>query len=298
MSYQTELSGNLCRVHFSISMWAAKVKDKALSAEVEENKKAERGTVRSWRHLVKKEIAPIHSLGGAIRNSIYSVSYPMGLLSGIEKDQGRVIPVKVYDKHKAEWTKMIRRWVSMVQDFCEDNLFDLAIQRDAVNQGENFNRGDYPATVEQLQEKFAIDFKVGMFSASQTLLFDIMDKAIEDVEKATEEKAQELTETLVKDNFDRIRKPLKELIKGMQNHGIGRSYFKDVTIENVSTMVDLMDGFNFTNDPRITDIIEDIKRAGLTELDPKVLRPVNDGGDRAMVAGNAERIVEKLDSYF
>lgn len=294
MDAKEKLEGSLLLVRFTVSAWSAKVKDKDLQRENEERKEAGKDTIRVWRHLCMPEIKPIHSLRDAIRNHIYFHSDTLGVLAGMDGEVWRVMPSLTFDNHKQTIIKMIREWQTMVGDLCTEDAWNTAIERDMKRQGQAANRKNYP-TLDDLKSKFAIDFLSREFAVSQTIFADIFDESEKTMKEKADERAEEIVENLMKSNIDRIRKPLDQLIKGMENHGKDGSYFKDVTINQIAEMVDAMKGFNITNNKEINEVLKDIK-LGLFGLDAKVLRESKQ--DRTTVAGTAKDIVKKMETYF
>ena len=294
MNAKEKLEGSLLLVRFTVSAWSAKVKDKDLQRENEERKESGKDTIRVWRHLCMPEIKPIHSLRDAIRNHIYFHSDTLGVLAGMDGEVWRVMPSLTFDKHKQTIIKMIREWQNLVGGLCTEDTWETAIERDMKRQGKAANRKNYPS-LDDLKSKFAIDFLSREFAVSQTIFADIFDESEKTMKQKADERAEEIVENLMKSNIERIRKPLDQLIKGMENHGKDGSYFKDVTITQIAEMVDAMKGFNITNNTEINDILKHIKLS-LYGLDPETLR--KDKVARDNVAESTKEIVKKMETYF
>lgn len=295
-TYQDKLANNLLYVRFSLSMWSAKVRDTKEARDSEDLAGAERKTRSVWRKLCTPEIAAIHSKGRALRKLVDDESYSMGLLSGIHKDTGKVFTSQNWDRVKPILQELIGGIAADIKEFCKDNeTFTTMVERDMKRHGKNGNRNDYPGNVDDLKEKFLIELNVGKFSVGQTMLFDIMDKSIENIEKESEKRAKKIVDDLNNENFKRIKEPLIKLKESLENYGKSGSYFKQATLDEVDRIVDVMGGFNFSDDPRVKAVIEEVKNS-LNGLDGQALR--DSAQDRAMVSGTADRIVEKIDAYF
>jgi hypothetical protein len=291
-NFDDTLSGSLLFIRFKLHQWSATVKDKKLKREIEENKEADSGTHEARRHLCAPEFGAIRKLGNKIRNEIYKVSFSMANVANMDGEVWRVMPSLVYDAQKPKIQKMIREWSDLVSFQCEtEDRWNGTIERDLKRQGKSANRGDYPS-LEKLRNCFHIEFNIRPFSVSQTMLCDIFSEAAEDIDKAAEERAKEITENMIQESFERIHNPLKELVSAMRGE---KQYFKDSTVVGIEEMVALMRGFNITNNPQITEILDDISNS-LFGLDPKALRKSE--SDRERVANTAQGIVDKLESYF
>ena len=188
--------------------------------------------------------------------------------------------------------EMIREWSELVEALCEsESNWDSIVERDMKRQGKSANRGDYPS-LKKLREAFDVSVNIRPFSVSQTMLCDIFSNAAENIQSEAENRAKEITDNLLKANFEKIQKPLKELVSAMDGT---KEYFKDSTVHEIEEMVALMRGFNVTNNPQVNEILDDVSNK-LFGLDPKQLR--KDQESRKEVANTAQEIVNKLESYF
>lgn len=294
-SYQEKIADNLLYVRYSVSMWTAKVIDKKVARESAENAGAERYTRAATRYLMKPEIKDIHSLGNAGRLLTKQDAYSMGLATGIKKDQGAIQTAIVWRNKLPIMQGIVQQWTKLVQEFCDPNVYFPLIQEDMKRQGKDANVNDYPATIELLQSKFEIDLKVGKFNIGQTMLFDIFDESINDIEEASEKKAKEFVEAIAIENLKRLKEPVKVLLQKLDEHGKNGKYFKQPTIDAIEQIVASMSGMNFSGDKRVDDVVRSIKNS-LSGLDSDSLR--ENVEDRERVMKRAESIAHNIDSYF
>ncbi len=294
-SYKDKLANNLLYVRVSLSMWTASVRDKKRARRSEELAGADRRTGSAIRYLMKPEIKAIHSEGNALRKMPKDLGYSMSLATGSHKDTGYIIPSPVWDKNKAQIELDVREWKAKVMRFVDPTVYFPALERDMKRHGSDANRNDYPATIEDIQSKFSIDVKVGKFSIGSTMLFDILDESINDIESATEDKAKELVQKIEIENLKKLQIPIKELADKLRAYGNKGSYFKGASLEAIDDIAAAIDGFNISSDPRIQDIVNTMKGT-VIGLDGKVLRESE--VVRASVTNNADAIVEKIESYF
>lgn len=293
-NYQDMLANSLLRVRFQFHRWSAFIWDAEEAATLDTLRGSASGSHKVKKQLCKPEMLPIKRGGSHLRTFLYSISYPIGICSGIHKDTGRLIPSLVFDEHKTKLQSMIQELSDNIVKLCEENYFTTMIERDMKRLGNASHRGDYPATVADMQSKFLLDFKVAKFSVGQTMLFDIMDNAINDVEKASEIRAKEVIESMVIDLFKRIKEPLISLSNGMDSHGKSGKYFKKPTVYAIDEMIASVKSLNFANDSRISGILAEVKNK-LDGIDPDALRESE--SDRRNVSKASKDIVAKIDAY-
>jgi len=70
--------------------------------------------------------------------------------------------------------------------------------------------------------------------------------------------------------------------------------FKFTTVENVRELIEVMPGWNITQHPAVTEIVEDIEHM-LRGIDAKDIR--KDTGARADIAIQAAKVIEKMDGW-
>ena len=293
---QDLLSNNLLNVRVQLHVWSAKIRNSKGARATEEKVGAEHGTKSEWMRLMKPEMRPVHAAFRAARLAVDQECYSMGLLTNIPKDKGKVVPSIVFDKRKGLWAEKFALASKLAAEICQsEEHYQMLVDRDMKRHGLDANRNYYPADVHELRDKFLVDLKISKFSIGQTMLFDIMDPAINDMEKVSEAKAQEIVNKLTMENFNRIKEPLKKLATSMAGYGTDGSYFKQATIDEIDRVIDAMGGFNFSGDKRIDAVIDEIKNT-LSGLDAKALRKSE--FDRVSVQGRAESIVKKIEAYF
>ena len=159
--------------------------------------------------------------------------------------------------------------------------------------GDMFNESDYP-TVEELRRKFRMAVSYEPIPDAGDFRVDIGNQAAQEMADTYNTLLQERVKAAMDDVVERLTTPLINMSKMLDYHdGEKPTGFRDTLVDNVTSIVDLLRACNLTNDARLTDIQQQLKRT-LTGVTPDGLR--RDPNLRAKTKQDVDTIIKNLPS--
>jgi len=175
------------------------------------------------------------------------------------------------------------------------NVWDERVEQAMLNRGTLANRGDYPSkervsatvrvNISPLEDPNDWRLKVGDEAVQKAV--DAATIAASAEARAEQDKL--LTEGMTK-VWERFGKVLENAKRNLQvTKGTGR--YRDEWVENLSQFLEVVDGLNLTDDPKLKDLAEKTRKV-MDEIDPEA---IEDDGERE---GEREKASEQVESIF
>jgi len=159
--------------------------------------------------------------------------------------------------------------------------------------GDMFNESDYP-TVEELRRKFRMAVSYEPIPDAGDFRVDIGNQAAQEMADTYNTLLQDRIAGAMNDVVERLTTPLINMSKMLDYHdGEKPTGFRDTLVDNVTSIVDLLRTCNLTNNARLTDIQQQLKRT-LTGVTPDGLR--RDPNLRAKTKQDVDTIIKNLPS--
>jgi hypothetical protein len=232
-------------VELGISIWTAKKKDKAATADLLADKRASKAAGNFNKNLLAdcEELASIQKFASNVRTMHYNMTMPWS-------DSGlRLLPTAKFFAYQAAMTKLQDEFDRLVDNFIA--AYDWQVAQVHAKLGDLFDRDEYP-TADTVRHKFAMrlnyipvpeagDWRVDMNAEAQSVLHE---------QYANFYKQQ--TERAMRDVWERLHKQLTTFVRqlGVDEEGKKGKIF-DSTIENVRELTEMLAHCNFTNDPNL-----------------------------------------------
>jgi hypothetical protein len=270
-------------LNLHIGIWTGQRLDKAATAELTRDARAESDAARVNKHLVAKTaLKDVTSASYAVRTHFYSRTLPW-------KDNGdRVISRKAFAEFIAEHERLVGIFNEEVKRFAYDT-YPAEVARASFRMGTMFDPDDYPSS-QEVERRFHVGLDIDPVSEAKDFRVD-MDKKhakrIRDqIEKATEERLSRAMAAV----WERITTVLQNYItRTAAGTGI-----RVELVNNLREIVDLMPELNITDDPRLAEIRKMIDEK-LTGHEAKELR--EDETLRETARADAQAIMDRMRGF-
>jgi hypothetical protein len=276
----------------TISRWSGEMTDRKISAKLKEDANAVGNTGRFIKNLLSGVDAPLKKVHAAFqmaRITHYSLTLPW-VTNPHQQGGGngaRLLPTALFERYMSEMSRKKRdaederdKFLADYADLCTRALANLAGLADPA---------DYPP-VEEVRKSFRLSFGFTPIpeSASFPALPGTMLDRLSERLLARQEYAIQSAQAEI---WVRVREHVENLHDRVSDPD---SNFKSAAVENVREMITLLPGFNTARDPRVTNIVTDIRNM-LGNLSPKDIRSSPE--ERERVAGESRAIMDKLDQW-
>lgn len=274
------LSEKALLANLTISQWTARKYDQKISRQVEQDNNAHNAG-RYSKILISDEIMKdIQKISSAARIFLYENTLPWG------DDGFRLLPATNYlefmtdfKKFKSEFEIATNKLITQYPQLKEEAKKRL---------NGMFQEKDYPE-VEKLKEKFSIDISFMPISDITDFRLNLSQGEVDKIKiKMEEEISSRITET-TKSIWFRIKEAISHMIERLSEKD---AIFRDTLITNIQDLVNILPRLNFTNDPAINAIIENMK---VLIINPDTLR--KNSTIRNSKAQEAQAILDKVNQF-
>lgn len=262
----------------SISQWTARKHDKKISTEVEKTHAAH-DAGRFNKLLVNKSILDdARRCGDALREYHYRTTLPWA-------DNGaRLLPSKLFMDYTINVRKFREKFNAAVDELVAK--YPAEVQAARTRLGTMYRPEDYPAASD-IRGRFGVTVGFEPISTAADFRVDVSTEAVEEIKASISESLNSRQAAAMKDCYDRIREVVSKLSERLSDD---KAIFKDSLIGNVVDLMAVLPGLNFTNDPVIDTLHQEI--TDMLLVPPQVLR--TDLTRRKETADAADAILAKL----
>ena len=266
--------------------WSARATDKNLAEEIEDAKEAESGSMRVIKELAPRQyISPIRSimrLGKAEHDRVTVAGFMRGqsLLATANFQRYALFQSTIKD----EFYKAVDRFVE---------IYPRILSTAEVRLGMAYREADFP-THGQIRDYFEYENKFRPIpSTSDWRLDGIANEQADDMREQIENEVKTVYNEATKEVFRRARTTLENIAKQAKNYGTEKnsSPLRNITIDNLKEMAELVCTMNIANDPLLAEVGRDMVKEFST-VEAADLR--KDDDLRQNVASAAERILARF----
>lgn len=225
-------------VDLSIGYWTAQVQDKQAANELDEAKNTKVATSKVVKDLLagSADLANIRKYASMVHGRAKAYTYPWN-------DNGtRLLPVARVFAFNAMIDPLHEEFNDMVTAFL--NKYPIMIQAASIDMGAFFNPLDYP-DVHDVASKFYFRLRTSPVPTSGDFRIDAPNDMVADMKRNFEESTNLQMTAIREDMWDRLYKLTQRFSNQLRDGG--RVY--DTTFEQLNDLVDLLQGFNPSNDP-------------------------------------------------
>ena len=256
------ISSSAMLVELGISQWIGKKQDKKVSAEVENDKDAERGTTRVNKTLLPREplFEAIASIVGEARTYHYHATMPW-------LDSGpRLLTTPMFFDYQKQLTSYQVRFDDAVNNFIEEYP-DMVMRAPSKLKG-MFDLADYP-DADTLRAKFKFNINFAPVPEAGDFRVNVGNDALAQLKDSYTSYYTTQLQNAYKDVWQRTHTVLSRMSDKLA--GEDKQVFRDTLVSNVQDMVDLLAKFNVTDDPIMRKAQARIENA-LLGITPEALR--------------------------
>lgn len=289
----TKLSERAMLVSLHIGSWQGMMHDRTVTEEISEQFKAEKEAGRYNKRLVaNKFLRGVETAHRHARGIHKLLTLPW------EDDGTRILTAKGYTKYQEKMHVCRLQIETEVRDFI--NGLPEYITEAQTRLGEMFNIEEYPSA-DQLKEKFNFDVEVGSLPDAADFRAKLSDDTVKSIVKDIEKRCNLRLENAVNDVFERVIPLLKNMIKRLRDYqpasgtDKAKGVIRDPLVYNIYELAETMPTLNFTEDPRIDKLREQLIAELVDPASPEILR--SDTKARQAAITNAEKILKKVEGY-
>lgn len=268
--------------NLTIAMWTARKYDGKVSKRVEEEYAAENSGRYNKILIAKELIAKIQKVVSAARTYHCENTLPWFDAGG------RLLPTPNYFEYTSHMQNFRMQFEQCVADFIR--TYPDHCEEARMRLGGMYREDDYP-DVTELPKKY--DFRVQILPVPDADDFrvDLSEDEINNLKSDMLDEIEKNTQMAVRDVWNRLYKVVEHMVERLSSVD---SVFRDSLVGNVQEACDLLPRLNFTNDPVLDDMVNEVK-GSLAILSPEVLR--SDSVKRYEAAAEARKILDKMSAY-
>jgi len=289
---QMNITERAMLVSLSISRWTARKLDKRVTREVAERHGAAESVGRYSKKLIGSDaLAEIARIAGEAREYHYRMTLPW------QDSCDRILPSAVYLDYTKEHRRLRAEFEKAVGEFLRDYSKLREEARVALNG--LYRDDDYPSP-KRLAAMFRYGVGVMPLPAAADFRVGLDSDEVERVREEIEARCNEAFEAATRDLWTRIAEVVGHLSERLKLYQVdattGRvsNPFKDSTVENLRSLVDLLPRLNVTGSSEL-DAMTRRLRESLCAVEPATLR--TDEATRVATAKTADDILAEMASY-
>jgi len=276
----------------SISQWSGEITDKKISAKLKEDAGAVGNTGRYVKNLLAgcdTALKTTRSAYAMARQVHYELTLPWvtNPHAAGGHNGARLLPTALFDKYLSRMSQCKRDAEEARDRFLAD--YDDLVTQAQANLAGLADPMDYP-TADQVKAAFRLTFDFQPIPESSSF-HGLSDGMMQRLSESLEKRQQRAIASAQAEMWSRVREQVGHLKERLEDTE-GR--FKEATVENVRSLIELLPGFNTTGDKRVDRIVTDLKDM-LYAVDAKEIRKT--AGVRENVIKDAGAIVGKLDQW-
>ena len=256
------ISSSAMLVELNISVWTGRKFDKGVSQEIDTQKQTTTRAGNYSKRLFADEpiFDAIQKYAGNSRTYHYHATMPWS-------DSGlRLLTTTMFFDYQKEITGMEMEFNNLVEQFV--NQYDKLVLQAQMKLGALFNPDDYPH-VDTVREKFRFSVKFAPVPEVGDWRVNVGNEAQEMLRESYAEYYQANLEQAYADVWERTHEALKRMSDMLS--GEKKQIFRDTLVGNVQEMIDLLDKFNITGDPKMKQAKVKMESA-LSGITPDALR--------------------------
>jgi len=270
---------------FKASVWTGRKLDKRASKEVE------------YRNNTTPQMANVHKklLGNceeliAIQKHVANTRklHTDGTLAW-EDNGARLITTAAYFDYTKMMSGVEQTFWKLVENLIA--VYDNAIQEAQQHLGDLFNEADYPS-INELQRKFAWSLSIAPIPQSGDFRLDIQNDAMEELKLQYEQSLEAKINGSMNNMWTRLHDALEHMSEridyGDHEH---KKIFRDTLLTNMTDVLDMLDTFNVTNDPKMREMKAQLEDT-LSGVTTDALR--EDGHLRAQTKREIDEAIKQL----
>ena len=276
------ISSSAMLVELNISVWTGRKFDKGVSQEIDTQKHTTTRAGNYSKRLFADEpvFDAIQKYTGNARTYHYHATMPWS-------DSGlRLLTTSMFFDYQREITAMEAEFNRLVEAFLSN--YDKLVLQSQMKLGTLFNSDDYPP-VEMVRDKFKFSVKFAPVPEVGDWRVNVGQEAEAILKESYANYYQSNLESAYADVWERTHEALTRMSEKLS--GEKKQIFRDTLVSNVMDMVDLLEKFNVTGDPKMRTAKHKLESVMLG-ITPDALR--EDDHLRHDVKGKVDSLLKEL----
>ena len=276
------ISSSAMLVELNISVWTGRKFDKGVSQEIDTQKQTTTRAGNYSKRLFADEpvFDAIQKFAGNSRTYHYHATMPWS-------DSGlRLLTTSMFFDYQREITAMEQEFNQLVDTFLSS--YDKLVLQSQMKLGTLFNQDDYPP-VEMVRDKFKFSVKFAPVPEVGDWRVNVGQEAEAILKESYANYYQSNLESAYADVWERTHEALTRMSEKLS--GDKKQIFRDTLVSNVMDMVDLLEKFNVTGDPKMRTAKHKLESVMLG-ITPDALR--EDDYLRLDVKGKVDSLIKEL----
>ena len=276
------ISSSAMLVELNISVWTGRKFDKGVSQEIDTQKQTTTRAGNYSKRLFADEpvFDAIQKFAGNSRTYHYHATMPWS-------DSGlRLLTTSMFFDYQREITSMEQEFNLLVEQFISS--YDKLVLQSQMKLGTLFNQDDYPP-VEMVRDKFKFSVKFAPVPEVGDWRVNVGHEAEAILKESYANYYQSNLESAYADVWERTHEALTRMSEKLS--GDKKQIFRDTLVSNVMDMVDLLEKFNVTGDPKMRTAKHKLESVMLG-ITPDALR--EDDYLRLDVKGKVDSLIKEL----
>lgn len=270
-------------VQLNISQWTARKYDRKVSKEVAatHNTTLDAGRYNKSLLPMNDALDHVHRKSTHIRTKYYENTTSSGL------DGMQILPSGNYLAFMTEFRKERNEWDSLVASFI--TAYPQLKSNAQRILGGLYDEADYP-TIDQIESKFKMDIAVFPVPSSANLRIPVSNEELDKIKQEIENRVDTAAKTAMNDLWQRLHDRVKHMAEKLADP---KAIFRDSMVENARELCALLPRLNFTDDPHLEDMRQQVEQTLLKH--PDALR--NDPDLRRDTAAEAKKIMDAMSIF-
>jgi len=266
-------------VTLNIGGWAGRKLDKRVTQDVARSNGVSASAGRYNKSLLPNcaVLENIHGMAGVIRNEFYDNTLPWGIEGTF------ILPTNNYLRFTQHFRRKKSDWFALVDQFVNEYpLLKLKAEHDL---GPLYCDADYPAA-DDMRQKFYMDmhfFPVPSADFRVQIASDELARIRLDVE----EQVKNAQAVAMKDLWNRVYAKVEHIAQKLADP---KAIFRDSMIDNARDLCELLPRLNFSDDPQLESLRQDIESKLLKNPETLRLHPEI----RRDTAADAKAIMDRM----
>ena len=276
------LSNRAMLVTLSISQPKLTMTDKAVTRKVLNDHGAQHDAAKVDKDLFGPDYQPIKTKVNEIRSFHYFHTSPW-------LDNGpRILATANFTVYSKGMREKFDELDGLIEKFLDhiDEVYD----RQEKRLNGLFNRADYPST-STLRSQFGRDVSYAPVPTAGDFRAEIDNIDLDYIKAALVDREESAIETIMEDAYQRLFDEVKHVAEKLSEP---KAIFRDTMIENVRSLIKIMDGLNIKADPLLEELTKEVEQS-IAPADPERLR--KDEVFRSDVAEKADDIYNRMKAF-
>ena len=270
-------------VRLSIGQWTARKFDKSVTRRVASDYAVDDTVGRYNKTLIARSaIEGITKAVSAARTFHYENTLPW------DDGGGRILPSQNFLNYSKKMREYRESFEGAVREFISN--YDSYRDDAQAKLGSMFNPTDYPG-VREIEHKFKFSTDIEPVPSAEDFRVSIQNADANRIKKELEDRVNARVVEATRDLYVRLNTAVGKVAEKL---AVKDAIFRDSLVENVVELVNLLPKLNVANDPKLTALTAETKKA-ICALEPESLR--KDEGVRAKAAEDAKAILDKMSAY-